>query len=129
MHVGYVDAKFGGQEIRFQLAHDGRAVAYLEHAIGSPFAVYKRLAAGNWTVRDVSAVLSFAHPDFTPVLVSQVPGMPFPAHEIVADTLETNPSGIFVGLAAKILEAFLMGLPEGRATFDESKPYGEEAAA
>jgi hypothetical protein len=126
---GFVTAKFGGQEIKFQLAHNARAVAYLETAIGSPFAVYKRLAAGNWTVRDVSAVLSFAHPDFAPVLISNVPGIPFPAHKAVADALEKNPAGIFAGLAAKILEAFLFGLPEARATFDEGNPFGEEAAA
>jgi hypothetical protein len=126
---GFVTATFGGQAIKFQLAHDARTVAYLEHAIGSPFAVWKRLAAGNWTVRDVSAVLSFAHPDFAPVLVSNVPGLPFPAPEAVADAVQRNPAGIFAGLAVKILEAFLFGLPEERATFDEGKPFGEEAEA
>src|SRR5947209_671746 len=124
MKQDYVDATFGGQEARFQLARNDRAVAYLEHAIGSPFAVWRRFAGGVWQVRDVQAVLSFAYPGAKPVLVANVPGVPFPTQEAVADVLRKSPPAAYVTLVALILEAFLFGLDADRARFDEAKPYG-----
>jgi hypothetical protein len=127
MKQDHVDATFGGQELRFQLARDDRAIAYLEHAIGSPFAVWRRLASGTWHVRDVQAVLSFAYPGATPLLVANVPGIPFPTHEAVADVLRRSAPAAYVPLAGALLEAFLFGLEPERARFDEAKPYGAAA--
>jgi hypothetical protein len=125
--VDYVDATFGGQGLRFQLARDDRAIAYLEHAIGSPFAVWRRFAGGMWQVRDVQAVLSFAYPGAKPVLVANVPGIPFPTHEAVAEAMRKSPPAAYVPLVGAILEAFLFGLEADRARFDEAQPYGAAA--
>lgn len=110
-----ITATFDGAERQFNI--DGRYVAYFEAAIGqSLYAILKAITEGQWTFRDIAAVISFAmHGPNEVERISATAfrqaakyGMPMqPAHlaprpDVVA-VLEREGHGNFAELAANIL--------------------------
>lgn len=132
--VNHIDAKFGGDYIRFDLRDE---LVALEHSLnGGAYACLNRLVGGQWVLRDVQLVLSAAIPERHSGInprssVASIRrmnrsmkslGLPMQVFDspFVLDVLKKNPPARYAVLAMKIVEAALFGIAEDQASFDEN---------
>ena len=107
----FIDARFDGRKVRFQIPRSEIApMALHTFGISSPFEQLQKFAAGTWTVQQVEAVLNCSYAGRCSGYV--------PA---VQEVLSSKPPGIYAPLAAKVLEAYLFGIDKERGAFDERK--------
>lgn len=112
MIVDYVDAKFGGKDIRFRLGP--KALEWFERLHGSARATLHRFLGNNWTIYDLKAVLGASHP--TRLLSGS---------EIDA-TLAANKPANYVPLATTILVAGLSGIDPESAVFSDEESADDD---
>lgn len=99
----HVDAEFGGEMVRFDLLRlPPPMLEYLERDSGL-IAKLQRLAAGMWTVRDISSVLEAAYQ-------GKHHSQSWTQNEHVAGVLAQEPPGDYAALAANVLQAYLFGI-------------------
>jgi hypothetical protein len=103
--VDYIKARFRGREIIFRL--DPR-LAPLFEAHMSAFHRFQRFGAGVWEANDIRVVLSFAHPQS---IIGVCPE--------VDDAIARHVTAYYLRLAILVLEAYLFGIDEEKAIFDE----------
>lgn len=104
--VDYIDAVFVGENICFRLL---REQSVLFEGEMSAFQRFQLFAMGKWRTEDIRHVLSFSHPN-------SVMGI-CPESDIA---MSLKPTGTFMPLAVLILEAYLFGVPESKAKWDEN---------
>lgn len=114
VEVDYVDAVFDGKEVRFRLRREERFVSSIEGALGSTFAAFGRFGNGEWKTSDVRHTLALAYPGVRPLYQ-------FTECPDVDRVLTDHPPGLYAPLAVKILKAFLFGIDEEMAVFDEAE--------
>ena len=79
----------------------------------SPYGSFQRFAAGIWTVAELSFILRFAWMGAGDV-----------TRNVFVDTVLTRePPGNYAPLAARVLEAYLLGIDPRLAVFDERDPF------
>lgn len=140
--VNYIAAKFGGEEIRFELKRSD--IVALENTLGgSAFQTLKRFTANVWTMREVQIVLSAAIPEesadrdrnsaeaLLASMHAQLLNTPGGSSYVtvldsrrVLAVLRDNPPAVYAVLAQLVLEAALLGIDPTHATFDESAMEG-----
>lgn len=103
--VDHVDATFGGATVRFRMGP--KRLEWFERSNGSARACLQRFLQNSWTVADLKAVLTSAHPEM------------FQCPPAVDAAVAKNKPGTYVGLATTILVAALTGIDAESATFDE----------
>lgn len=113
-----VEALIEGEPVTFELGRDRASAWRMQRLfrLGSPFAQFQAFSLGAWNVDDIRTVL-----------VEAYAGDDEPA-PFVERLLVTMPIGRLAPLAVKVLEAFLFGLPLGRARFNDADPFEELAA-
>ena len=115
--VSHVDAVFGGERMRFELLRD--ELVSFEVLAGAPaMTVLGHYLAGGWSMRELVTTLRFAHPAGY-----------LRSGEAVASALRERGPAIYLQLAARVLEAALMGVPPVLGVFDEASIDRDEAAA
>lgn len=110
-----IAAMFGGQRVSFCIPDGPRTEAVLAGRF-SPFKLYQTLAAGEWTPADLRFLLTFAYGGRGGVYSPEVDAV-----------LRRSPPGVYAALTAKILEAYLFGIAEADAEFDEQTVFGDPA--
>lgn len=115
--VRHVDAIFGGRPVRFRFSAPRELMIPLHYAVAlqSPFATFQRFVSGLWTMDDLRTVLSVSY---------EGRGLVFRQVDEVETVLRREPPARYAPLAARILEAFLLGVEERLAVFDEANPFG-----
>lgn len=115
MKTNEITAAIGGEQVRFRLERDQPfLLQQVEHRVGkSLFALFRDIADGTWSTRAFLPVLSAAH-------VGAPHRLSGSESVLIRKTLEGNPPGVYAPLVAKVLEAFLFGLPEEEATFTDA---------
>lgn len=133
--VNHIDAKFGGEYIRFDLRDE--MVALEVSLAGGAYACLNRLVSGEWVLRDVQLVLSAAIPERHSGINPRSPeasirrmnrsmkSLGFASgvfdSPFVLEVLKKNPPARYAVLAMKIVEAALFGIAEDQASFDENE--------
>lgn len=132
--VGYVDAVFGGERLRFEL--DRKDIPGLEAMLGgSAYQVFTKFAGGFWTIRDLEGVLSASVPAQVEdaadrnnramlFKMARMMGESGFSHGAVSPyvqgVLRKNPPARYAVLAMRVLEASLFGIAQADASFDET---------
>ncbi len=104
--VDHVDATFGGATVRFRMGPN--RLEWFERSNGSARGRLQRFLQNAWTVADLKAVLTTAHPDM------------LQSFQAVDAVVARNKPGTYVGLATTILVAALTGIDAESAVFDEA---------
>ncbi|HWK14816.1 MAG TPA: hypothetical protein VNS02_10495 [Rhizobiaceae bacterium] len=135
--VNYIDAKFGGQDRRFQILREDAHI--VERTLGkAAYQTFLDLAEGRWWHRDVEIILSsglgsFEEPEGPSIgeslgRLSVAFGNP-PVHvdrrfyredDDVIACLREHGAAKYAPLALKLLEALIFGITPADATFDEN---------
>ncbi|HZH10561.1 MAG TPA: GTA-gp10 family protein [Microvirga sp.] len=116
----YVMSTFGGEPAMFCLTRRRLEIFEVGLEAGSAFEFLRRLLNGTWATRDLVSLLQDAYREHDG-------NVNLKAHSHVRAVIEKNGPGHYVGLAAKIIEAALFGIPEKDAVFDEAKQLTGEA--
>lgn len=110
-----IAATFGGASATFCIPDGPRTEAVLIGPL-SPFRLYQSLASGDWSPFDVRFILTFAFGGRGAVYSPEVNAV-----------MRRSAPGVYAPLAAKILEAYLFGIPATDAEFDERTAIGDPA--
>lgn len=109
-----IAATIDGALATFRLRpHPEMGLQMVEARLGkSLFVVFRGIAEGSWTTADFITILSYAHVGAPNRLLGF-------ESELVVRAMRKNPPGLYAPLVAKVIEAFLFGLPEAEAVFSE----------
>ncbi|MDB5733338.1 MAG: hypothetical protein JWQ03_3233 [Variovorax sp.] len=107
----HVDARFAGQQIRFELKRDATTQQMMTLCGLAPFAMYRRFAEGLWAADDIMRVLSLAYSPAPYIIVPSI-----------AKRVRSAAYGHYAPLAIAVLEAHLYGIDPDRALFEDTQP-------